>query len=167
MSRMGVSFMLHEMRWGGVAGIAAIVCAIVGRLVFGSAPWITASPGTIARYVAEYRGQILTGSLLYAIAVVLAVWFGAALSTAFRRADETSDAPAVVLGGFVLAAAIGFLAVSGLAGMTYALTAYPALLTVAAVPYTALTVVGTIAGIAAALPLAASAAALAHTRVFP
>ena len=32
------------------------------------------------------------------------MWFGAALATAFRRADETSDAPVLVLAGFVLRA---------------------------------------------------------------
>jgi hypothetical protein len=164
---MGVSFMVHEMRWGGVAGIAAVVCAILGRMILGPAPKITDSAGTIANYVSAHRAQIMTGSLLYAIAVVLVVWFGAALATAFRRADETSDLPTVVLAGFVLVAAIGFVTVAVFGGMTYALTAYPALLPLAAAPYTALTVVGTMAGIAVALPLGASAVAIAHTRVFP
>jgi hypothetical protein len=159
--------MSHEMRWGGLAGIGAVVFAVAGRLVFGPAPKITDSSSTIATYLFDHRSQIMIGSILYAVAVVLAVWFGAALATALRRADETSDAPVLVLAGFVLVAAIGFVAVSLFAGVTYAMTAYPALLVVAAGPYTALTVAGTIAGIAAALPLAASAWAIAHTHVFP
>ena len=159
--------MSHEMRWGGLAGIGAVVFAVAGRLVLGPAPMITDSASTFAAYLSEYRGQIMIGSLLYAVAVVLGLWFGAALATAFRRADETSDAPVLVLAGFVLVSAIGFFAVSAFAGLTYAMTAHPTLLAIAAAPYTALTVVGTIAGIAAALPLGASAWAIAHTHVLP
>jgi hypothetical protein len=112
-------------------------------------------------------GQILASALLYAVAIVLVLWFGAALATAFRRADETSDAPAVVLAGFALVCAIGFVGVSVFAGMTYAMTAHQDLLALAAGPYTAITVVVAIAGIAAALPMGASAVAIARTHVFP
>lgn len=157
----------HEMRWGGLAGLGAFVFAIIGGLVLAPGPGIRDSSDTIAAYVGDHRGQIMAGMLLYAIAIVLVVWFGAALSTAFRRADETSDLPAVVLAGFVLAAAIGFFVVSVFAGMTYAIATHPDLRAFAAGPYTALTVAATIAGIAAALPLAAAAVAIAHTHVFP
>jgi hypothetical protein len=95
------------------------------------------------------------------------VWFGAALSTAFRRADETSDLPAVVLAGVILISAIAFVAVSTFAGATYAMTGHRSLLPLAAGPYTAVTVMGTIAGVAVALTLAAAAMAIAHTHVFP
>jgi hypothetical protein len=54
-----------------------------------------------------------------------------------------------------------------LGGVTYAMTAHRELLALAASPYTALTVAGTIAGIAVALPLGASAVAIARTQVFP
>jgi hypothetical protein len=157
----------HELRWGGLAGIEAVVLAIIGSVVLGSMPKVTASAPTIAAYLSGHRGQIMIAALLYAIAIALFLWFGAALATAFRRVDEISDAPAVVLGGFVLISAIGFVAVSVFAGMTYAMTAHRPLLMVAAGPYTALTVLDTIAGIAVALPLGASAVAIARTHVFP
>lgn len=157
----------HEMRWGGVAGIAAVIVAIIARLVLGSVPVATDSTRTIALFLFDHRTQILVATLLYAVAVVLILWFGAALATAFRRADETSDAPAVVLAGYALICAIGFVAVSALAGLTYAMTAHPELLLIVAGPYTAIAVVDLIAGIALALPMAASAVAIAHTHVFP
>jgi hypothetical protein len=47
------------------------------------------------------------------------------------------------------------------------MTAHRELLTLAAGPYTALTVAGTLAGIAVALPLGASAVAIARSHVFP
>ncbi|MCW2914901.1 MAG: hypothetical protein JWN52_2969 [Actinomycetia bacterium] len=157
----------HEMRWGGLAGLGSVILAVIGGAVMGGAPKVTDSTGTIAAYLSDHRGQIMTAAMLYAIAIVLFVWFGAALATAFRRADETSDTPAVVLAGFVLVSAIGFIAVSVFAGMAYAMTAHRGLLIFAAGPYTALTVVGTIAGIAVALPLGACAVAIMRTHVFP
>lgn len=158
----------HELRWGGLAGLGAVALAIIARLVLGSGvPTIADSPGTIAAFLSDHRGQILTAALLGAAAVALLLWFGAALATAFRRANPDSDAPAVVLAGFTLVCTIGLFASSMLGGMTYAMTAHRELLALAAGPYTALTVAGTIAGIAVALPLGASAVAIARTHVFP
>jgi hypothetical protein len=157
----------HEMRWGGLAGLGAVVLAIAGRLVLGSGPPVTDSGSTIAVFLSDHRDQILIGAVFFTGAVALLLWFGAALATAFRRADPDSDAPAVVLAGYAVVCAIGFLAMSMLAGFTYAMSTHRELLTLAAGPYTALTVAGTLAGIAIALPLGASAVAIARTRVFP
>ncbi|MGV9304056.1 hypothetical protein [Nonomuraea sp. NPDC003727] len=157
----------HELRWGGLAGIGALVVGAVGRLVMGNAPSITEPTMTIAGYLAGYRAQILAAATLFAVALMLFLWFGVALTTAFRQADEGSDTPALVLAGFVLVTAIGFIGVSVFAGMTYAMTANPALLTIASGPYTALTVMGGIAGIAVAGLFAAMAAAIMRTRAFP
>lgn len=157
----------HEFRWGGLAGIGALVLGIIGRLVTGDTPGITQPAMTIAEYISERRAQILAGAVLSAIAVALFLWFGVALATAFRRADETSDAPALVLAGYVLVSTIGFIAISVFAGMTYAMTTHRALLVIAAGPYTALAVMGTIAGVAVAVPFGASAAAIMRTHVFP
>ncbi|MCW2946296.1 MAG: hypothetical protein JWR24_3013 [Actinoallomurus sp.] len=157
----------HEMRWGGLAGIGAVIFAIIARLVLGGTPRSTETMGVIATYMNDHRGRILFAALLYGIAIALFLWFGAALSTAFRRADETSDAPAVVLAGFTLISAIGFVAVSMFGAMTYALTVHAGLLILAAVPYTTATIMVTIAGIAMAVPLTASAIAIARTHIFP
>jgi hypothetical protein len=157
----------HEMRWGGLAGISAVILAIIARIVMGGAPRGWDTMGVIASYMNDNRGRILLAMLLWAIALALFLWFGAALATAFRRADDTSDAPAVVLGGFTLVCAIGFVAVSMFGAMTYALTVHAGLLILAAVPYSAATVMATIAGVAMALPLAACAIAIARTHVFP
>jgi hypothetical protein len=89
---------------------------------------------SIAAFLSDHRSQILAGALLYAVAIVLMLWFGAALATAFRHADETSDASAVVLAGHILVGAIGFIAISVVAGMTYAMTAHPELQGLAVIP---------------------------------
>lgn len=157
----------HEFRWGGLAGIGAMVFAIIGRLVMGNMPRITDSMSAIAGYFPQYRAQILTGALLYAIATALLLWFGVALATAFRRADEPGDTPTQVLAGYVLICALGFVGVAVITGLAYALTLHRPLLVLAAGPYTALTAMGTVGGIAVAVPFAASAAAIMRTRVFP
>lgn len=157
----------HELRWGGLAGIGAVVFAIIARLVMGGAPRSTDTMGVIAAYMNDHRGRILLAVILYAIAIALFLWFGATLATAFRRGDETSDMPTVVLAGFTLVSAISFAAISMFGAATYALTVHAGLLILAAVPYTATAVMGTIAGIAMALALAATAMAIARTKVFP
>jgi hypothetical protein len=107
----------HEMRWGGLAGIGAVVLALTARLVLGSAPAVTDSPSTIAAFLSDHRGQILVAAMLYAAAVALVLWFGATLATRFRRADPDSDAPTVVLAGYAVVCAIGFFAMSVFGGM--------------------------------------------------
>lgn len=51
--------------------------------------------------------------------------------------------------------------------MTYAMTAHPELQGLAVISFTAITVVGTVAGIALALPMGAPTVAIARTHVFP
>lgn len=157
----------HEMRWGGLAGFGAVALILIGRLLFGSPPPITASEPVIAAYLAGHRTQIMLASLLYAAAIVLAVWFGAELAAVFRRAGETGVLPMLVLGGFVLIGAVGLFLMLTLAGATYAMTTNPPLLALAVGPFTALTVAGILAGVASALPLGAAAVGIARTRVFP
>jgi hypothetical protein len=144
-----------------------VVFALLGRLVMGNPPLITDSTGTIASYISGHRGQIMAASIFYGIAIAMFVWFGSALATAFRRAEETSDAPAVVLAGTAFSAAIAFVAVGLFAGMTYAMTFHPGLMAGASGPYTAITILTTLAGIALAVPLVASAVSVMHTGVFP
>lgn len=157
----------HELRWGGLAGVSAVILAIIARLVMGGTPRSTDTMGVIAAYMNDNRGRILLAVILYSIAVALFLWFGVALATAFRRADDMSDMPALVLAGFTLVAAVTFVAIAMFGGMAYALTVHAGLLILAAVPYSAVTVMGTVAGIALALPLTAAAVAIAHTKIFP
>lgn len=157
----------HALRWGGLAGVGAVIFAIVARIVMGGAPQGTDTMGVIATYMNDNRGRILLGTILYAIAIALFLWFGATLATAFRRADDRSELPGLVLAGFTLVSTIAFVAISTFGAATYALTVHAGLLILAAVPYSAATVMATIAGIALALPLAAVAVSIARTHVFP
>ncbi len=144
-----------------------MVVGIGGRLVMGNVPSITESSTTIAGYLVAFRTQILLAALLYAIATVLFLWFGVALATAFRRADESSDLPVLVLAGYVLVSVLGFVGISVFAGLTYAMTEHRPLQAIAAGPYTALTAMNVVANIAVAATFAATAVAIMRTHVFP
>jgi hypothetical protein len=157
----------HEMRWGGLAGIGAVLFAIVARIVMGGTPRSTDTMGVIASYMNDNRGRILLAAVLYSIAIALFLWFGATLATMFRRADDASGMPAIVLAGFTFVSAIAFVAIAMFGAAAYALTVHAGLLILAAVPFSATTVLATIGGIAMALPLAAVAMAIARTHVFP
>jgi hypothetical protein len=157
----------HEMRWGGLAGLGALVLSIIAGILLARAPRITESADTIAGYLLAARGVVLTAVLLYTAAIALFLWFGATLATAFRLADDRSDAPAVVLAGFALTATIGFFGAAVFGGVVFAMTSRPALLVFAVAPYTAVTVAATIAGMALAVPLTATTVAIARTEVFP
>lgn len=157
----------HELRWGGLAGIGAVAFAIAARLVMGGTPASTDTMGVIAAFMNDNRGRILLAAILYAIAIALFLWFGSTLASAFRRGDDTSEMPAVVLAGFTLVSAIAFVAITMFGAMTWALTIHAGLLILAAVPFSAVTIMGMMGGIALALPLAAAAAAIMRTKVFP
>lgn len=157
----------HEMRWGGLAGAASLVLAVIASILLRGAPQAGESTTAIASYLFFSRGAIMTAVVLAAAAVVLFMWFGATLATAFRLADPDSDAPAVVLGGFAISATTGFLTTAVFGGVVQTLATYPVLLSLASVPYSALVVVRTLAGLTLALPLAACAVAVLRTEAFP
>src|SRR5689334_17587218 len=100
----------HDLRWGGLAGVGAVILAIIARIVMGGAPRSTDTMGVIATYMNDNRGRILLAVILYSIAIALFLWFGATLASAFRRADDRSDLPAVALAGFTLVSTLAFVA---------------------------------------------------------
>ncbi|GAA4857997.1 hypothetical protein [Saccharopolyspora rosea] len=157
----------HEMRWGGLAGIGSLVLVLIAGILLRGAPRIADSADTISAFLVSWRTTVMAAVLLYLAAAALFVWFGSTMATAFRLAMPNSDGPAVVLAGFVLTGTIAFLGTAALGGMAYALTNHPVLLGLAAAPYTALGIVATLTGMAVALPLAACAACIARTDVFP
>ncbi|SDG08073.1 hypothetical protein SAMN05421505_101338 [Sinosporangium album] len=224
----------HELRWGGIAGILALIVAIIARIVAWNAPGITEHAGLIGGYVGQHRGHMLWAALLTTIAAALFLWFGVALAAAFRRgearhadltdmagarAEETrppgtpaagghapgtypgegvhgpgthpaaggrpegvrgeharaasvrrygfSDLPALVLAGFVVVVTLGFVGAAVYAGTAYVFSVNRGLLPLAAVPYTGVTLMGLLSGIAWALLFAAIAGAIIRTAVLP
>jgi len=161
----------HELRWGGLAGIGFVVLAIVAYFIAGAPPRTTDPVADIVGYFADNRPQVMTAAFLFAVAAVLLLWFAAALSTALRRLDDTSDAPALIQMGAVFVAALIMVGQAAYGGMAYRMAAdaegnaaaaglLRSLFEVTAVMYTLI-------GVAAALPLGAAAVAIARTHLMP
>ena len=63
----------HELRWGGFAGLAFLVLAVLATLLPGVPPSVDESPGTITSFVTDGRTQLLLSALLYAAAAGLVI----------------------------------------------------------------------------------------------
>lgn len=153
----------HEIRWGGFAGLAFAVTALVGYFVAGQPPRVDDSTSQIASYFADNQNQLLAQTLLSCVAAVCLVAFGSALAQVLRDRMPGSDVPWVVVTGIVLVAGLVFVG-SNLLGALAFLPASEA-------TTTTLFVIGqmmfTTIGIAAALPLTAAAVGIAATEVLP
>ena len=81
----------HELRWGGLAGLAFVVLALLGRFLPGNPPNVDDSRSTITSWLADTRTSMLLASLCWAAAAGLVIWFASAFAEAMRERDERSD----------------------------------------------------------------------------
>ena len=56
----------HELRWGGFAGLAFVVLALLGRFLPGNPPTVDDSDSTISGWLNDHRTTILFSALLWA-----------------------------------------------------------------------------------------------------
>lgn len=155
----------HELRWGGIAGLAFLVLAFLASLLPGSPPSVADSRDTISTFVTDGRTQLLFSALLYAAAAGLVIWFSAAFAEAIREREDRSDVHMALLAGSVLVGGAIFTLGAATAVMAYGAKTLPVFMTVAVFKGTM--VVGTLIGFAAALPLAAAGIGVLRTRVMP
>ena len=100
---------MDKAMWDKIAaagGLIGAVLFVVGALIFGDPPDVTASASSVADFYTDNRGQVLWGTFFQGLGVIAIIWFFAALTTAMRAADEARLATATAM-GFVLAFAIG------------------------------------------------------------
>lgn len=155
----------HELRWGGFAGLAFIVLAVVGAILPGVPPRVTATSDTITSYVAEGRDQMLLAALLTAAAAGLVIWFAAAFAEAIREREERSDVHLALLAGSVLIGGALFTYGAASAVLAYSSTTVAATTTVAL--FQGVMVLNTVLGFAAALPLTAAGIGVLRTHLMP
>ncbi|MEV6271463.1 hypothetical protein AB0L64_30160 [Kribbella sp. NPDC051936] len=155
----------HELRWGGFAGLAFVVLAMLGRFLPGTAPTIDDSDSTISSWLSDHRSMILLSSLLWAAAAGLVIWFAAAFAEAIRERAERSDVHLALLAGSVLVGAAIFVNAGLTAAAAFGITGRDAGITMALYELSA--VMTTMIGIAAALPLAAAGIGVLRTHVMP
>lgn len=92
-------------RWARAAGAGFVVLTVIAFLVGGEAPTVTDSTEDLVSYYDGDRGQVLVSSLLFGLALLLFLWFAAAIANLLRESGEGR------LGATVSAATTAFVAV--------------------------------------------------------
>ena len=155
----------HELRWGGAAGLAFVVLALLGKFLAGNPPTVSDSGSTIASWLSDHRTAILFSSLMWAAASGLVIWFAAAFAEAIREREERSDVHLALLAGAVLVGSAIFVNGALTAASAYNIAGRDTALSVLLYNITA--VMTTMIGFAATLPLAAAGIGVLRTHVMP
>jgi hypothetical protein len=155
----------HELRWGGMAGLAFVVLAMLGQFLPGMPPGVDSSANEITSYVSDNRATILLAALMWSAAGGLVIWFASAFAEAMREREERTDVHLALLAGAVLVGGAIFIDAGMMAATAYGVDGRDASLTVQM--FTGTTVLGTMIGFAAALPLAAAGIGVLRTRLMP
>lgn len=155
----------HELRWGGIAGFAFIVLAVVAALLPGVPPRVTATAQTITSFATDGRDRMLLAALLEAAAAGLVIWFSAAFAEAIREREERSDVHMALLAGSVLIGGAIFTYAVGLGVLGYGAGTRQLATTVAL--FQAMMVLNALIGFAAALPLTAAGIGVLRTHLMP
>jgi Domain of unknown function (DUF4386) len=155
----------HELRWGGFAGLAFVVLAILAEFLPGMPPAVDASASEISSFVSDNRSMILVSALMSAAAGGLVIWFASAFAEAIRERDERSDVHLALLAGAVLVGAALFVAGAMTAISAFGVDGRDAALTQSLFQGTE--VMGTMIGFAATLPLGAAGIGVLRTRLMP
>ncbi|NIK57601.1 hypothetical protein [Kribbella shirazensis] len=155
----------HELRWGGFAGLAFVVLALLGRFLPGTPPTVGDSDSTITTWITDNRTMLLLSSLMWAAAAGLIIWFAAAFAEAMRERAERSDVHLALLAGSVLVGGAIFVNAGLTAATAFGVDGRDEAITLSMFDLTA--VMTTMIGFAAALPLAAAGMGVLRTHVMP
>lgn len=155
----------HELRWGGFAGLAFVVLALLGRFLPGTPPTVGDSDSAITSWIADSRSMLLLSALMWAAAAGLIIWFAAAFAEAMRERAERSDVHLALLAGSVLVGGAIFLNAGLTAATAFGVDGRDAGITLSLFELGA--VMTTMIGFAAALPLAAAGIGVLRTRLMP
>jgi hypothetical protein len=155
----------HELRWGGFAGLGFVVLAAIAVLLPGLAPVLTDSDSEITSWISDSRSQLLASSLLWAASAGLIIWFAAAFAEAIREREERSDVHLALLAGAVLVGGAVFVAAAAQASLAYGVVGRDEGLTLAM--FEGVSVLNSMIGVAAALPLGAAGLGIMRTHLMP
>jgi hypothetical protein len=155
----------HELRWGGFAGLGFVVLAAIAVFLPGMAPVLTDSDSKITNWISDSRSQLLTSSLLWAASAGLIIWFAAAFAEAIREREERSDVHLALLAGAVLVGGAVFVGAAAQATLAYGAAGRDEGLTLAM--FEGVSVLNSVIGVAAALPLGAAGIGVLRTHLMP
>src|SRR5436309_13585879 len=74
-------------RWARATGIVFVVLVVVSLIFYGNVPKIDESD-KIASFYTDHRGRILAATVIFSLALVLLIWFVAAIASTLREAGK-------------------------------------------------------------------------------
>lgn len=83
-------------RWARAGGIGFAVFTIASFIVGGEPPKVSDSADEVVSYYTDDRGQVLISSFLFAVGLVLLLWFAAAIANTLRERGEGRVAATVL-----------------------------------------------------------------------
>ena len=83
-------------RWARAGGIGFAVFTIASFIVGGEPPKVSDSADEVVSYYTDDRGQVIVSSFLFAVGLVLLLWFAAAIANALRERGEGRVAATVL-----------------------------------------------------------------------
>ena len=86
-------------RWARAAGIGFFLFTVAAFIVGGEPPKVSDSPQDVAAYFTENRSQVLVSSFLFAVGLVLFLWFAGAVANTLRERGEGRVAATALAAG--------------------------------------------------------------------
>lgn len=75
-------------RWARAGGIGFVLFTVASFIVGGEPPKVSDSPQDVVAYFTENRSQVLVSSFLFAVGLVLFLWFAGAVANTLRERGE-------------------------------------------------------------------------------
>lgn len=94
-------------RWARAAGIGFFLFTVAAFIVGGEPPKVSDSPEDVAAYFTENRSQVLVSSFLFAVGLILFLWFAGAVANTLRERGEGRVAATALAAGTTWAASPG------------------------------------------------------------
>jgi hypothetical protein len=85
------------------AGAGFVVFAVAAFIVGGETPKVGDSPADLVSYYDGDRGKVLASSMLFCVALLLLLWFAAAIANLLRESGEGRVAATVIAGATAFA----------------------------------------------------------------
>ena len=86
-------------RWARAAGIGFFLFTLTAFIVGGEPPKVSDSAQDVAAYFTDDRSQVLVSSFLFAVGLVLFLWFAGAVANTLRESSEGRVAATAIAAG--------------------------------------------------------------------
>jgi hypothetical protein len=105
-------------RWARASGVVFVLLAGAGFIVAGESPKVSDRAQDVVDYFDSNRGQVILGSVFFAVGLVFFLWFAATIGNHLREAGEGR------VGATVLATGVAFATIQLVLSTLFATLAY-------------------------------------------